>query len=209
MAKMIEFNVEVRERTGSGGSRETRRQGLIPAVLYGGGQDPVAIAIPKREVEKAVQTGQFKSSTATLVYKGKKQLVLPQDIQMHPVSDLPIHVDLFRVTDDQIIKVEVIVHFIGEEISPGLKKGGTVNVVRHTVELNVPAGSIPDYLEADLSALEVGDNLKISDINLPKNASPTITDRDFTIATIAGRGGAVETDTEETTEEAPEAASEA
>lgn len=191
--KEIVFNVVVRERTGTGGAREARNNGLVPGVLYGGGMDPVAISLKLNEVLKAIETGHFLSSTATLVHEGKKQLVIPQAIQMHPVTDRPVHVDLFRVDAKQKIKVEVPVHFIGEEVSPGLKKGGTINVVRHTVELLVPAGHIPESLEADVSALEIGDNVKISDITLPADAEPTITDRDFTIATIAGRGGKAET----------------
>ena len=147
----ITFNVELRERTGTGGSRAARREGLVPGVLYGGGEDPVAISLKRNEVLKAIETGHFLSSTATLVHKGEKQLVIPQAIQMHPVSDQPMHVDLFRVRRDQKIKVEVQVHFVGEEVSPGLKKGGTLNVVRHTVELLVPAGNIPESLEADVS----------------------------------------------------------
>ena len=193
----ITFNVELRERTGTGGSRAARREGLVPGVLYGGGEDPVAISLKRNEVLKAIETGHFLSSTATLVHKGEKQLVIPQAIQMHPVSDQPMHVDLFRVSRDQKIKVEVQVHFVGEEVSPGLKKGGTLNVVRHTVELLVPAGNIPESLEADVSTLEIGDNVKISDINLPGDAEPTITDRDFTIATIAGRTAAAATTDEE------------
>ncbi len=190
--QQIVFNVEVRERTGTGGAREARRQGFVPGILYGGGLDPVPISLKKNEVLKAIETGQFLNTAATLVHKGERQLVLPQGIQMHPVSDQPIHVDLFRVKLDQIIRVEIPVHFKGTEISPGLKKGGTLNIVRHSVELNVPAGSIPEVIEADVSKLEIGDNVKISSIALPPNASPTITDRDFTIATIAGRGGKVE-----------------
>ena len=193
----ISFNVELRERVGTGGSRAARREGLVPGVLYGGGEDPVAISLKRNEVLKAIETGHFLSSTATLVHKGEKQMVIPQAIQMHPVSDQPMHVDLFRVSRDQKIKVEVQVHFIGEEVSPGLKKGGTLNVVRHTVELLVPAGNIPESLEADVSELEVGDNVKISDIKLPGDAEPTITDRDFTIATISGRTATTETTTEE------------
>ena len=201
----ISFNVELRERVGTGGSRAARREGLVPGVLYGGGEDPVAISLKRNEVLKAIETGHFLSSTATLVHKGEKQMVIPQAIQMHPVSDQPMHVDLFRVSRDQKIKVEVQVHFIGEEVSPGLKKGGTLNVVRHTVELLVPAGNIPESLEADVSELEVGDNVKISDIKLPGDAEPTITDRDFTIATIAGRTATTETTTEEGEEPAAEA----
>tara|TARA_R110000796_G_scaffold195485_6_gene312061 strand:+ start:13449 stop:14108 length:660 start_codon:yes stop_codon:yes gene_type:complete len=205
----ITFNVELRERIGSGGSRAARREGFVPGVLYGGGEDPVAITLKRNEVLKAIETGHFLSSTATLVHKGTKQLVIPQAIQMHPVSDQPMHVDLFRVSRDQKIKVEVQVHFMGEEVSPGLKKGGTLNVVRHTVELLVPAGNIPESLEADVSTLEIGDNVKISDITLPGDAEPTITDRDFTIATIAGRTATADTTTEEGEEaEGEEAAAE-
>ena len=188
----IVFNVEVRARVGTGGAREARKQGLVPGVLYGGDIDPVAISLKKNEVIKAIETGQFLNSTATLIHKGERQLVIPQGIQMHPVTDQPMHVDLRRVKLDQIIKVEVPVHFKGLEVSPGLKKGGTLNVVRHSVELNVPAGKIPEALEADISKLEVGDNVKISSITLPEGAEPVITDRDFTIATIAGRGGKAE-----------------
>ena len=203
MSKDIVFNVDVRERTGKGGAREARRLGLVPGVLYGGGEDPVAINLRQNEVVKAINTGQFLSSTATLVHDGKKQLVIPQAIQMHPVSDKPQHVDLFRVKKDQIITVEVTVNFLNEEESPGLKKGGALNVVRHAVELNVRADSIPDSLDADLTGLDIGDNVKISDINLPGGAEPTITDRDFTIASVVGRG--ISADVEETEEEAPEA----
>ncbi|MCR9080085.1 MAG: 50S ribosomal protein L25/general stress protein Ctc [Hyphomonadaceae bacterium] len=204
MSKEIVFNVAVRERIGKGGAREARRQGYVPGVLYGGGEDPVAINLKQNEVVKAINTGQFLSSTATLVHDGKKQLVIPQAIQLHPVSDKPQHVDLFRVKKDQIITVEVVVNFLNEEEAPGLKKGGALNVVRHAVELNVRADSIPDSLDADLTGLDIGDNVKISDINLPDGAEPTITDRDFTIASVVGRG--IAADVEEGEEdEAPEA----
>ena len=187
MAKNIELNVAVRERLGKGGAREARRNGMIPGVLYGGGEDPVAVSLKTNELTKAIMSGRFRGNTVTLVHDGAKQMVIPQDIQFHPVTDRPLHVDLYRVKADQIIAVEVSVRFVGEDVSPGLKQGGTLNVVRYTVELNVAAGAIPESLEADVSALEIGDNVKISDINLPAGAEPTITDRDFTIATIAGR----------------------
>ena len=202
MSTDITFNVSVRERTGKGGAREARRLGMVPGVLYGGGEDPVAINLKQTEVVKAINTGQFLSSTATLVHDGKKQMVIPQAIQMHPVTDQPQHVDLFRVKKDQIITVEVTVNFLNEEASPGLKKGGALNIVRYAVELNVRADSIPDSLDADLTGLDIGDNVKISNINLPAGAEPTITDRDFTIASIVGRGISADTETEE--EGAPE-----
>ena len=204
MSTDITFNVSVRERTGKGGAREARRAGLVPGVLYGGGEDPVAINLKRNEVVKAINTGQFLSSTATLVHDGDTQMVIPQAIQMHPVTDQPQHVDLFRVKRDQIITVEVTVNFFNEEASPGLKKGGALNVVRFAVELNVRADSIPDSLDADLTGLDIGDNVKISDINLPDGAEPTITDRDFTIASIVGRGIAADAEDEETEEEEDE-----
>lgn len=203
MSSNITFNVTMRERIGKGGARAARREGLVPGVLYGGDEAPVAVALRQNEVIKAINTGQFLSSTATLVHDGQKQLVIPQAIQMHPVSDQPQHVDLFRVKADQIITVEVTVNFLNEEEAPGLKKGGALNIVRYAVELNVRADSIPDALDADLTGLDIGDNVKISDINLPKGAEPTITDRDFTIASIVGRG--IAADTAEAEEGAPEA----
>ena len=206
MSAKIEFNVDVRERVGKGGAREARRDGFVPAVLYGGDEAPVPIKLRLNEVIKAINTGQFLSSTATLIHKGDKQMVIPQDIQMHPVTDQPVHVDLYRVSAKQLIKVEVNVHFANEEKSPGLKKGGALNVVRHTVELEVPAGAIPEFIEADLGSLEIGDNVKISDVKLPSNAIPTITDRDFTIATIVGRGGAAETEGDDAEAEQPDRA---
>ncbi|MEQ9316880.1 MAG: 50S ribosomal protein L25, partial [Henriciella sp.] len=120
MSQQISFNVEVRERTGKGGAREARRNGQVPGVLYGGGQDPVAITLKLNEVIKAINTGHFLTSTANLVHDGKKQLVIPQAIQMHPVTDQPMHVDLYRVNESQIISVEVAVHFLNEDKAPGL-----------------------------------------------------------------------------------------
>jgi len=197
MSEQLSFNVEVRERTGKGGAREARRNNMVPGVLYGGDEKPVAITLKLNEVIKAINSGHFLTSTANLVHNGKKQLVIPQAIQMHPVTDMPLHVDLYRVDEKQVISVEVPVHFHNEEASPGLKRGGALNVVRHAVELHVRADSIPEQLDADLTGLDIGDNVKISDIKLPEGAEPTITDRDFTIATITGRMAEVVEETEE------------
>ena len=185
----IVLNVEVRERTGKGGAREARRNGLVPGVLYGGGTDPVAVNFKRNEVVKAINSGKFISQLVEIDHKGERQKVIAQDIQFHPVSDQPQHIDIYRVDVDQMIKIEVGVVFKGEEQSPGLKMGGTLNVVRHTVELLAPAGQIPENIEADLTGLEINDTVKISDITLPEGIQPTIMDRDFTIATIASRGG--------------------
>lgn len=203
MSDRINLNVTVRNRVGKGGARDARRNGFVPGVLYGGELDPVAINLRKNELTKAISSGKFLSTTVNLIHEGEKQLVIPQAIQIHPITDQPEHVDLFRVRSDQTIAVEVPVSFIGEDVAPGLKKGGTLNVVRFSVELHVLAGNIPESITADVSALEIGDNVKISDVSLPEGCSPTITDRDFTIATIAGRSSEPKTDeaTDETSEE--------
>jgi large subunit ribosomal protein L25 len=137
-------------------------------------------------LRKAIYSGKFLSNMVTLEHDGEKQTVIPKDVQFDPVTDFPLHVDLFRVDEDSVIDVEVSVHFLNEEKAPGLKRGGALNVVRHTVELSCPAGSIPESIEVDLSGLEIGDSVHISDITLPEGIKPTIDDRDFTIATIAG-----------------------
>ena len=183
----IVLNVDVREGVGRGGARETRRQGKVPAVLYGGDKAPVAISIDKKTIVQALKSGKFISHTVTLEYKGERQLVFAQDIQFHPVSDEPTHLDLYRVEPGQIIRVAVPVHVTGQGVSPGIKRGGAMNIVRHEVWLYAPADAIPEHLEADVSTLEIGDALKISAIQLPEGVRPTIEGRDFTVITIAGR----------------------
>ena len=183
----IVLNVDVRENTGRGGARETRRQGKVPAVLYGGEIAPVAIAIDKKTIVQALKSGKFISHTVTLEYKGERQLVFAQDIQFHPVSDEPTHLDLYRVEKGQVIRVAVPVHVTGQGVSPGIKRGGAMNIVRHEIWLYAPADAIPEHLEVDVSEMEIGDALKISAIKLPEGVRPTIADRDFTVITIAGR----------------------
>ncbi|ACT58456.1 50S ribosomal protein L25/general stress protein Ctc [Hirschia baltica] len=194
MATDILLNVELRERTGKGGSRQARRENRVPAILYGGKEAPVSISLDRIEILKALNTGKFLSNLVEIEHKGKKQFVIPQDVQFHPVTEVALHVDLYRVKEDQLVKVEVPVHFTGEDVSPGIKRGGSLNIVRHTVELEVPAGHIPEFLTGDVSSLDIGDNVKISNIELPKDATPTITDRDFTIATIVGRTASAKAD---------------
>ena len=197
MSQKLNYNVTMRERTGKGGAREARRNGMVPGVIYGGGEDPVAVSLKLNEVIKGINSGHFLTSTANLVHDGKKQLVIPQAIQLHPVTDMPVHVDLYRVNASQIIAVEVPVHFRNEDEAPGLNQGGSLNIVRFAVELNVRADSIPDFLDADLTGLQIGDNVKISDIKLPEGAEPAITDRDFTIATIVGKMAEIVEEVEE------------
>jgi large subunit ribosomal protein L25 len=180
----VVLDVEIREATGTGNAREARRGGLVPGVIYGGDEAPVSISAKFNEVLKALNSGQFLQSMIEISHDGKKQKVLTKDVQFHPVTDMPVHMDLFRVTNKTMIEVEVSVNFVGEEDSPGLKEGGVLNVVRHAIEVKCPAGSIPDQIDVNISKMEIGDSIHISEVDLPKGVKPSITDRDFTIATV-------------------------
>jgi large subunit ribosomal protein L25 len=153
-------------------------------VIYGGGKDSVAVGVKFNEVLKAINSGDFLQSMVELKHDGKPQKVITKDVQFHPVTDAPVHVDFYRVTDKTMIDVDVPAQFIGEDVSPGMKRGGALNVVRYNIEVKCPAGSIPDYIEVDISELDIGDAIHLSGVNLPKDVTPGITDRDVTIATI-------------------------
>ena len=184
-----ELKAETRERVGKGSSRELRRNGLIPAVIYGDKQAPIAISLNSNEVTKRIHAGGFMTTVAVIDVNGEKIKVLPKDFQLDPVRDFTMHVDFLRVSANSQVQVQVPVHFINEEKSPGIKAGGVLNVVRHAVELHALAGNIPEFITADLAGLKVGDGIHISHIKLPKGTSPVITDRDFTIATIVAPAG--------------------
>jgi large subunit ribosomal protein L25 len=183
----IVLNVDVREKTGTGGARATRNSGLIPGVLYGGKRGSIAIEINAKDVELAIRSGKFLSHMVELNHQGEKQPVIPRAIQFHPVSDKPIHVDLYRVEENAEIAIDVVVHFRNHEASPGLKRGGALNIVRHTIKLKCKANKIPEEIVVDLTGTDIGDSIHISSIALPDGARPVIRDRDFTIATIVGR----------------------
>ena len=193
------LDVEVRENTGTGPARAARNSGAVPGVLYGGGKDPVAISVRQNEVLKAINSGNFLSNMIEISHNGEKQKVLTKDVQFHPVSDMPVHVDFYRVEDDTIIEVEVSVIFKGDEVAPGIKRGGILNVVRYQIEVKCPAGSIPDNIEVDVSNMDIGDSLHISEVTLPEGVTPSIDDRDFTIATVVSSRASKESD--EDTEE--------
>jgi large subunit ribosomal protein L25 len=199
MAEIV-LNVEVRERAGSGASRAVRREGKVPGVLYGGKDAPVAIAIKQSEFRKALYTGKLLGHLVTLRY-GK---------QFHPVTDEPTHFDLYRVDTHQLIRIAVQVRFRNHEASPGIKRGGTLNVNLHELELMVPADRIPEELMIDLTGLDIGDAIRAADIALPDGAELELHVRDATVASIATSSAmqSEETSTTETTEsEEPEAAS--
>ena len=183
MAEIV-LNVEVRERTGTGGAREARRAGKVPGVLYGGSQAPVAIAVRENEFRKSLYTGKLLGHLVTLKYGDETQPVIAKDVQFDPVTDMPVHFDLYRVDETGVIKIAVPVHFKNHEASPGLKAGGSLEVVRHEVEVSAPAQSIPEELVVDLTGKVMGDTIRIGDVVLPKGVSPVVQDRDFVIATI-------------------------
>jgi len=181
----IVLNVEVRERAGTGGAREVRRAGKVPGVLYGGALDPVNIAVKANEFKKALHSGKLLGHMVTLKYGEETQTVIAKDVQFHPVSDDAVHFDLYRVDEHQLIKISIPVQFRNHEASPGLKRGGTLNVAVHEVELMVPADSIPEALIVDLTGLDIGDSVRSGAIPLPRGAQLSAHDRDVVVASVA------------------------
>ena len=181
-----ELKAEAREGVGKGSARLVRRNGKIPAVIYGDKQPPLPITVDYKELYYKIHGGGFMTTIATIDVDGKKVQVLPKDYQLDPVRDVPLHVDFLRVGKDTIVTVNIPVHFENEEKSPGIKRGGVLNVVRHEVEFTVPANAIPEFITVDLAGLEIGASVHISHIKLPDGVKPVIQDRDFTVATVAG-----------------------
>ena len=198
---------EKRDRAGKGTSRALRREGRTPAVIYGDKKEPISVSLETKELVKVINQGSFLSAICSVHVGKDKHQVLPRDIQLHPVKDSPVHVDFLRVTAKSKIAVNVAVHFLNEDECPGIVRGGMLNVVRHEVELIVPATHIPESIEVDLMKFDIGDSIHISDFTLPSDAEATITDRDFTIATIAAPGGGADADEDEAEAEAAEAES--
>ena len=180
MSEQLTLSAESRDRAGKGASRALRNEGRVPAVIYGGNKEPKAIHVEEKALVKQLMTGHFFNSV--IVVDGEQTLA--KDVAFHPVTDRPLHVDFLRIAKGAKVTVGVPVVFINEEASPGLKKGGVLNIVRHEVELEVDADKIPEELEIDMSGYDVGDSIHVSAVKLPKGANPTITDRDFTIATV-------------------------
>lgn len=201
MTAVKQIIAEARTRVGKGAARELRRQGRSPAVIYGAGQEPLPISIEYAPLRQAIYAGGFMTTIFEIEVGSKKERVIPRDYQLDPVRDTPLHVDFLRVTRDATVEVEVPVHFINQDAAPGLKAGGALNVVSHHIGLTVRADSIPEAIEVDLTGLDFNDSIHISNVKLPKGATPTITDRDFTIASItapvaeeAAEGAAAEGD---------------
>ncbi|MHB8528544.1 MAG: 50S ribosomal protein L25/general stress protein Ctc [Caulobacteraceae bacterium] len=193
----IVLNVEVRERSGTGAARAARRAGLVPGILYGAAKAPVSIAVKSADFSKALHTGKLLGHLVTLKYGDESQPVIAKDVQFHPVSDAPVHFDLYRVDTHQLIRINVPVRFRNHEASPGLKRGGALNINLHELELMAPADSIPEEISVDLTGLEIGDAVRSADLTLPQGVELTAYHRDATVASIAGAAAAQPEEEEE------------
>ncbi|VTZ50265.1 50S ribosomal protein L25 [Methylocella tundrae] len=184
MAETKTLAATVRSGIGKGAARSVRREGRIPGVIYGGGDPAEPIALDYRELNKLIYAGHFLTTLFEIDVDGAKQRVIPRDYQLDPVKDQPLHVDFLRLKPGASLRVEVPVHFINQDTCPGVKKGGSVNIVRHSIEMRVPADNIPEAVIADLGALDINDSLHLTALPLPAGCKPTLRDRDFTIVTI-------------------------
>ena len=189
MADMPIIEARARADAGKGAARQTRRDGYVPAVIYGGGKAPETIAIKDNVLMRHLKAGKFKSTLLNVKVDGKDNRVICREVQRDVVKDLPIHADFLRLSERSRINLYIPVEFVGHETCPGLRAGGVVTVVRQEVELKVTAGDIPEKLVANLSGKKIGDVITISQIELPKGTTPTITGRDFVIANIAAPAG--------------------
>lgn len=194
---VAELSAASRSRAGKGAARQARREGRVPAVIYGNKKDPALISIDGNELKKMLNRGKFLSTVFDVKFENVTERCLARDIQFDVVKDIPIHVDFQRISEDGRIRVNVPVEFTNRELSPGLKRGGTLNIVRHEVEVLCPADAIPEAFIVDLANTRIGTSIHISSVSLPKGVSPTITNRDFTIATLVGKGGKEEAEGEE------------
>ncbi|MBS3960704.1 MAG: 50S ribosomal protein L25/general stress protein Ctc [Sandarakinorhabdus sp.] len=188
MSDVLTLAAEARDRAGKGASRAVRREGRVPAVVYGNRESALPIHVEEKRLVKLLQSGHFMNSVIEIELDGRKHRALPRDVQLHPVTDRPIHVDFLRVSGDKLITVNVPVRFENEHASPGLKRGGVLNVVRHEVELKCPVDAIPEDVVVDVSGFDIGDSIHISVVQLAKGIT-TVIDRNFTIATIVAPSG--------------------
>ncbi len=209
MAEIQEISAQARDKVGKGAARAVRREGLVPGVIYGDRKPPQPISLPRQALLRHLQSGSFLSTLYMIDVGGEKTRVIARDVQFDPVRDFPIHVDFLRVAKGATLTLWIPVRFVNEEDSPGLKRGGVLNIVRHEVEVTCPVDNIPEEFVIDLAGRDIGEAIHSSDLDLPEGVRPTITDRDFTIATIAAPTVVSEAAEEEAEEEAPAAVEEA
>ena len=204
MSDEVTIEALPREPRGKGGARALRREGRTPAIVYGGGGEPLSVSLDYNVLERELGQRGFFARLYDLKVNGDVTRVLPRDVQLDPVTDAPIHIDFIRYVAGATLAVSIEVRFEGQEECEGLKRGGVLNIVRHEVELLCPLEAIPEFLVADVAGRDIGDSIHISDIALPEGVTPTITDRDFTVATIAAPTVIVEPEDEEEGEEGDE-----
>ena len=191
MTEHLTLAAEPRDATGKGPNRRLRVAGRVPAIVYGGGEPPLMCSLVAKDVRKELRTNaHFFSTVIDLDFGGKTLQVIAREAHLHPVTDEALHLDFLRAGKGSVVTVLVPVVFLNEDRSPGIKKGGVLNVIRREVELVCPVDSLPDHVEADLGGVDINDTVRISDIRLPEGVHPSIADRDFMIATITGKGGA-------------------
>ncbi len=189
MSDTLNLPAETREGVGKGASRALRREGRVPAVVYGGKEEPLSIHVEEKLLIKQLSSGHFLNSIVEIEVGGKKLRTLPKDVAFHPVTDRPLHADFLRLSKNSTVHVNVPVIFTNEEASPGLKRGGVLNIVRHELELICDGNKIPEEIAIDVTGLDIGDSIHISTVSLPEGSTSAITDRDFTIATIIAPSG--------------------
>ncbi|MFC4255796.1 50S ribosomal protein L25/general stress protein Ctc [Altererythrobacter xixiisoli] len=206
MSDALNLPAELRERAGKGASRELRREGRVPAVIYGGNDEPTTIHVEEKLLARQLGTGHFMNSIVLIELDGKVIRTIPKDVAVHPVTDRPLHADFLRLAKNAKVEVDVPVLFVNEDASPGIKRGGVLNIVRHELELVCDADKIPSEIEIDVTGIDVGDTIHISNVTLPAGTESAITDRDFTIATLVApsalKSSEGDADTEEAAEEA-------
>jgi large subunit ribosomal protein L25 len=202
MSDLLNLSAVARDRAGKGASRALRREGRVPAVIYGNNEEPQMVHVEEKILNKLLGTGHFFNSVVMVEVDGKAIRTLPKDVAFHPVSDRPLHADFLRVSEHATVHVEVPVRFINETAAPGIKRGGVLNIVRHEVELICDAAEIPDDVVVDLTGFDVGDSIHISAAKLPAGAKTAITDRDFTLATIVAPSALKSSEGEASSEEA-------
>ena len=206
MSEQLTLSAETRERAGKGASRALRREGRVPAVVYGSNEEPLSIHLEEKVLVKALNTGHFMNSVVMIDCAGDTTRTLPKDVQFHPVTDRPLHVDFLRIAEHATVTVAVPIRFVNEDDSRGLRRGGVLNAVRHELDLVCDASEIPEEVVIDLAGTDIGDSIHISQVTLPAGTQSAITDRDFTIATIVAPSGIKAEAEEAAAAEAPESA---
>ena len=192
MAQVQELKVEARDGRGKGPAYQARQTGLIPAIIYGGKDEPQTVAVDGRTLERHIEKGAFLTTLLMLDLGGKKMRAIPREVQLDPVSDRPVHVDFMRLSEGATVRLEIPVHFNGGDVSPGLKKGGVLNIVRHSIGLICPADKIPHTIEVDVSKLDINESIHINALTLPDGVKPIIRGRDFTVCSIVAPTSVIE-----------------